>query len=93
MLTVAAPLLTCVVSLRVCVVTVYFCTHMTSTMYFCVISVTVVHSYKILLYTFYLTGSWLTDSQLKRTTRTYCCIYALLPPDDGLLASPKHVEV
>jgi hypothetical protein len=22
-----------------------------------------------------------------------CCIYTLLPPDDGLLASPKHVEV
>jgi hypothetical protein len=33
------------------------------------------------------------DSQLKRTTRTICYIYALLPPDDGELASPKHVEV
>jgi hypothetical protein len=35
----------------------------------------------------------LADSQLKRTTRTNCGIYTLLPPDDGLLASPKHVEV
>jgi hypothetical protein len=33
------------------------------------------------------------DSQLKRTTRTNCCIYTLLPPDDGQLAHPKHVEV
>jgi hypothetical protein len=33
------------------------------------------------------------DSQLKRTTRTNCHIYALLRPDDGLLATPKHVEV
>jgi hypothetical protein len=31
-------------------------------------------------------------SQLKRTTRTICCIYTLLPPDDGQLARPKHVE-
>jgi hypothetical protein len=33
--------------------------------------------------------------QLRRTTRTNCHIpvYTLLPPDDGLLASPKHVEV
>jgi hypothetical protein len=44
--------------------------------------------------------SWLSaglsrpaDSQLKRTTLTSCNIYTLLPPDDGLLASPKHVEV
>jgi hypothetical protein len=28
-----------------------------------------------------------------RTTRTNCHIYTLLPPDDGLLASPKHIEV
>jgi hypothetical protein len=34
-----------------------------------------------------------TESQLKRTTRTICCIYTLLPPDDGQLASPKHAEV
>jgi hypothetical protein len=33
------------------------------------------------------------DSQLKRTTRTNSHIYTLLPPDDGLLARPKHVEV
>jgi hypothetical protein len=32
------------------------------------------------------------DSQLKRTTCTICCIYTLLLPDDGQLASPKHVE-
>jgi hypothetical protein len=34
-----------------------------------------------------------SDSQIKRTTRTIFCIYTLLPRDDGLLASPKHVEV
>jgi hypothetical protein len=33
------------------------------------------------------------DSQLRRTTRTNCHIYTLLPPDDGQLASPKHEEV
>jgi hypothetical protein len=33
------------------------------------------------------------DSLLKRTTRTNCRIYTLLPPDDGLLANPKHVEI
>jgi hypothetical protein len=33
------------------------------------------------------------DSQQKHTTHTNCCIYTLLPPDDGQLASPKHVEV
>jgi hypothetical protein len=27
------------------------------------------------------------------TTLTNCHIYSLLPLDDGLLASPKHVEV
>jgi hypothetical protein len=32
-------------------------------------------------------------SRLRRTTRTSCRIYTLLPPDDGLLANPKHVEV
>jgi hypothetical protein len=43
----------------------------------------------------WLEGNSITpaDSQLKRTTRTNCCIYTLLPPDDGLLASPKHVQV
>jgi predicted phage tail protein len=29
----------------------------------------------------------------KRTTRTNCHTYTMLPPDDGQLASPKHVEV
>jgi hypothetical protein len=33
------------------------------------------------------------DSRLKRTTRTSFCVYTLLPPDDGLLASPKHVQL
>jgi hypothetical protein len=40
-----------------------------------------------------LTGSWPVDSQLKRTARAICCIYTLLPPDDGQLESPKHVDV
>jgi hypothetical protein len=31
--------------------------------------------------------------KLKRKTRNICCICTLLPPDDGQLASPKHVEV
>jgi hypothetical protein len=35
------------------------------------------------------------DSRLIRTTRTDSDmrVYTLLPPDDGLLASPKHVKV
>jgi hypothetical protein len=33
------------------------------------------------------------DSRLRRTTRTSCRIYTSLPPDDGQLATPKHVEV
>jgi hypothetical protein len=33
------------------------------------------------------------DSRLRRTTRTDFSIYTLLPPDDRLLASLKHVEV
>ena len=57
-LTIAASLLSCVVSLPsllFCVVTFsYCCTHMTSTIYCCVISVTVIHSYKILLCLWYL---------------------------------------
>jgi hypothetical protein len=32
------------------------------------------------------------DSQTSRITRTNCHIYKWLPPGDGLLASPKHVE-
>jgi hypothetical protein len=43
--------------------------------------------------TMYICNNWPSDSQLKRTTRTNCCIYTLLPPDDGQLANPKHVEV
>jgi hypothetical protein len=34
-----------------------------------------------------------SDSQLKHAACTICHIYTLLPPDDGLLASPKHVWV
>jgi hypothetical protein len=33
------------------------------------------------------------DSRLRRATYINCCIYALLTRDDGLLASPKRVEV
>jgi hypothetical protein len=33
------------------------------------------------------------NSRLRCTTRINCRICALLPPDDGLLASPKHVEI
>jgi hypothetical protein len=35
----------------------------------------------------------LADSRLRRTTRTNSHIYTLLPPDDGLLSSPKYLEV
>jgi hypothetical protein len=31
--------------------------------------------------------------RLRRATRTNYHVYTLLPPDEGLLASPKHVEV
>jgi hypothetical protein len=31
--------------------------------------------------------------QLTSTKLNNCCVYTLLPPDDGQLASPKHVEV
>jgi hypothetical protein len=41
----------------------------------------------------YMFRVWPADSQLKRTTRNNCCIYTSLPPDDGQLARPKHVEV
>jgi hypothetical protein len=46
----------------------------------------------------YVCNSWyalyiLVDCQLKCTTRINCRIYTLLPPDDGQLASLKHVEV
>jgi hypothetical protein len=34
--------------------------------------------------------AWIVNSQPKRTN---CHIYTLLPPDDGQLASPKHLEV
>jgi hypothetical protein len=33
------------------------------------------------------------DSQLKHKTLTICCIYTLLPLDDGQITSLKHVEV
>jgi hypothetical protein len=32
------------------------------------------------------------ENRLRCTTRTSCDIYTLLPADDGLLASPKHVR-
>jgi hypothetical protein len=38
--------------------------------------------------------AWIpADSQLRSTIRTNCHIYTLLSPDDGLVASSKHVEV
>jgi hypothetical protein len=40
-----------------------------------------------------LLGTRPTDNQLKHTTHTGCCIYTLLPPDDGQLASSKRVEM
>jgi hypothetical protein len=39
------------------------------------------------------TPSSAADSRLRITIHTNCHIYTLLPPDDGLLASPKHVEL
>jgi hypothetical protein len=36
---------------------------------------------------------WLADSRLRRITPTICHVYTLLPPDNGLLANPKRVEV
>jgi hypothetical protein len=38
---------------------------------------------------------YICDSRLRHTTCANCRIYTctLLPPDDGLLASPKHVEL
>jgi hypothetical protein len=36
---------------------------------------------------------WTADSRLRHTTRTNSHIYTLLPPDDGLLSSLKHVEM
>jgi hypothetical protein len=46
----------------------------------------------------YICDDWyvlyvLVGSRLRRTARTNWHIYTLLPPDEGLLASPKHVEV
>jgi hypothetical protein len=50
--------------------------------------------------TMYIRDNWyvlymLVDRQqaTRRTARTNCHIYTLLPPDDGLLASLKHVDV
>jgi hypothetical protein len=34
-----------------------------------------------------------TDIRLRPTTRTNCHMYTFLPPDDGLLAGLKHIEV
>jgi hypothetical protein len=31
--------------------------------------------------------------QLKRTKRTNCCVYTLLPADERHLANPIHLEV
>jgi hypothetical protein len=36
---------------------------------------------------------WPANIQLRHKTHAYCHIYILLPPVDGLLGSPKHVEV
>jgi hypothetical protein len=47
----------------------------------------------------YICDSWYVlyvlaaDSKLQHATSTISCVYTLLPPDDGQLASPKHVEV
>jgi hypothetical protein len=49
------------------------------------------HKFHVLLTSSVAVG--LANSQLKHTTHTNCHIYTLLPPDDGLLASPKHAEV
>jgi hypothetical protein len=35
----------------------------------------------------------LSLSQLSQLKRTNCCMYTLLPSDDGQMASPKHVEI
>jgi hypothetical protein len=43
--------------------------------------------------TCWLTVGGPTGSRLRRTTCTSCHIYELVPPDDGLLASPKHVDL
>jgi hypothetical protein len=46
--------------------------------------------------TMYICDSWYVLYVLVnywRVTHTNCHIYTLLPPDDGQLASPKHVEV
>jgi hypothetical protein len=46
----------------------------------------------------YICDSWyvlyvLVDCRCACPTYTNCCMYTLLRPDDGLLASLKHVEV
>jgi hypothetical protein len=38
-------------------------------------------------------GVWTAPNPLRRYTTANCHIYTLLPPDGGLLASPKRVEV
>jgi hypothetical protein len=47
----------------------------------------VAHHLEVTMYSTYATvGTW-------RTKRTNCRICTLLPPDDGLTASPKHIDV
>jgi hypothetical protein len=46
--------------------------------------------------TMYVCDNWhvlYVLSRIRRTTNTICRIYKLLPPDDGLQANPKHIEV
>jgi hypothetical protein len=62
----------------------------------------VAHHQEVAMYIQYMTigtcfTSWstvggTTNSRLRRTTRINCHIYTWLPPDDGLLESPKHVD-
>jgi hypothetical protein len=38
-------------------------------------------------------AGWAADSLLRRTTHINCRLYTLLPPGDGPLSNPKHLEV
>jgi hypothetical protein len=60
-----------------------------------VLGLLVAHHHEV---TMYICDNWYVlygpaDSRLRRTTRINCRIYTLLPPGDGILASPKHAEV
>jgi hypothetical protein len=44
-------------------------------------------------FTCYLTVGRPANGRLRRTARTNCRIYTVLPHDDGLLESPKHAEL